>query len=310
MFKIRQKNKLSVKVKGWFISPIQYEDCLGSGKWSDYFGHYQNQRWGEWDSNSCWCLSAVNCAEDQLEWLWKNGMFSQEAKNFFTKNGYIDSDGDFSLSERYLEVLGNNLDNGGTADEAWQLIQKYGCIPRMLLNYSLEQAQQHSSKQSFNVDYFSPSNVTYGMRIMGQEFLKHVNICYQSIGKKWTTPQRMVFEAALKQAPLQIGIPVPRDVSYWNKEFVGYDGKVAADHEVELYAINADGSYAIFDQYMPNLKTLSSDYYIPLVTQGILTAVTPITVNPIKQDSYWQKFWTSVFNFFNGIKPTVPIGSS
>ena len=78
--------------------PIPFENRIQTGDWSAYFGHYENQRWGEWDSDSCWALSGVNCIEDQLEWLWKNNKFSQEAKDFFTKNGYIDTDGDFSLS--------------------------------------------------------------------------------------------------------------------------------------------------------------------------------------------------------------------
>ena len=99
-------------VKGFFASPIKYEVRVLDGNWSPYFGHYQNQKWGNFDSSSCWALSGINCFEDQLEWLWKNGMFSQDSKNFFTQNGYIDSDGDFSLSERFIEILSKVQDNG------------------------------------------------------------------------------------------------------------------------------------------------------------------------------------------------------
>src|ERR1039458_8635511 len=116
MFLLNTKKSILDKVKGIFNSPIPYEVRVPTGNWSSLFGHYENQKWGMWDSNSCWCLSAVNCIEDQLEWLWKNGMFSPEAKNFFTVNGYIDSDGDFSISERFYEIISGVKDAGNSQD--------------------------------------------------------------------------------------------------------------------------------------------------------------------------------------------------
>ena len=157
MFKLRTKNKLSVKVKGIFQLPIPYERRIVGGNWSPCFGKYENQRWGEWDSDSCWCLSAVNSAEDQIEWLWKNNMFSPEAKQFFQSNGYIDGDGDISLSERFHEILCGNRDAGGTSQEAWQSFASRGFIPRSQLTYSLQQSQQWPTQQAFDNDYFNPT---------------------------------------------------------------------------------------------------------------------------------------------------------
>ncbi len=298
MFKLQQKEKVSVKVKGWWATPIQYEIRVPTANWSPFFGHYQNQRWGAWDSDSCWCLSAINSVEDQMEWLWKNGMFSQEAKDFFTNNGYIDSDGDFSLSERYHEILCGNKDNGGSSAEAWQSFQKRGFIPRSMLTYTLEQSNQWSTKAQFVADYFNPSKVTEDMLLLGTECRKYVNIAYQTIGKNWTTPSLDILNAALKQAPLCIGIPIPVDVSNWNNSIVQYDGGRSPSHEVELYGIDANGEYLTFDQYLPNLKTLSANYYIPLVTQGIIYATPQVVVNPIPQPST-NGFWTTLMNMWN-----------
>lgn len=299
MFKLKTTRGLGEIVSNVFMTPIVYEDRLQGRKWSDSFGKYENQKWGLWDSNSCWCLSAVNSAEDQLELLNTDGKFSPEAMDFFTKNGYIDSDGDFSLSERYLEILSGHGDNGANQMDAWVLMQKYGCIPRSMLTYTQERASQWSSKSTFNTDYFDTNAITSDMLALGQQFLKYVNISRQWIGKNWYTPDKELLRAALKQAPLCIGVPVPQEVYKWNSTFVQYDGGKSAQHAIELYDIDAQGNYMIFDQYLENLKVLSSDYFLPIVTQGILMA-TPTEI-PVISHSYIEDFWQGVIHWYNGI---------
>lgn len=299
MFKLSNKVKLSEKLNGVFSSSIQYEVRVKDGNWSPYFGHYQNQKWGLWDSNSCWCLSAVNCVEDQLEYLHKNRMFSKEAMDFFYRYGFIDMDGDFSISERYLEILGRHTDNGGSTIEAYYLMQIYGCIPRDMLTYTKTKADSFSNKKDFNADYFNPTAVTDDMKKIGQEFLKFVNIARQKIGKTWITPDLQILKAALRQAPLTIGVPIPEGM--WNYETVVYNGKKTAEHAIQLYGIDDEGNYLIFDQYMPNLKKLSANYFIPIVSQGIVTAIPQVVANPIKQDTIWNKVWEAVFGWFNSV---------
>jgi hypothetical protein len=307
---VRTTPKLGVRVKGIFEPSITYEVREPTANWSKWFGKYENQRWEEWDSNSCWCLSSVNCLEDQLEWLDKNGMFSAEAKAFFQSNGYIDQDGDFNISERYLEILGGNLDTGGTAEEAWQLMQNNGCIPRSMLTYTRSRADSWGTKSAFNADYFNPLAVEAYMKTLGQKFLTYVKISYQKIGVTWYTPDNLALVAALKQSPLQIGIPIPKNVSWWNQVNVPYDGGRNVQHEVELYGINPNGDYLIFDQYLPNLKVLDKNYYIPFCTQGVISAVAPAAVNAIPQPTtYWQQFFQGLFHWYNGIFDSkVPIG--
>lgn len=312
MFNLKTKEKLSVRVKGLFPSFIPYEVRVEIGNWSVYFGKYQNQKWAQWDSNDCWCLSAVNDLEDQLEYLHKHNLFSADAIDFYTREGFLDSDGDFSLSEQFLEILGGNKDNGGTAEEAWQLIEKYGIIPRSRLNYTRERALQFGSKALFNADYYNPARITPEFIELGKQFKKYVQIAHQEIGKLWYTPSRMILEAALKQSPLQIGIPVPDDLTQYNQTFVQFDGHRRLQHEVELYGIDAQGRYLVFDQYEPHLKVLSADYYIPSVMQGVVTAI-PFTPSPIPQPvTYWSQFWANVWAYFNNRPspyPNVPVGN-
>lgn len=317
MFVLRKK-KLSVKVKGLgnklgnVLLPITYEVRVIDGDWSVYFSSYEPQRYGPWDTDCCWCLSTVNSVEDQLEWLWKNGMFSPEAKAFFTANGYLDTNGNISLSERFIEILSNNRNTGGSSEEAWQLMKAYGIIPRSMLEYTLERALAQPSQGAFASDYFAPSAVTQPMRDLGKKFLSYVSIAYQRIGTDWAPRNRTIMAAAVKQAPLCYGIPIPADVFKWNDTVVQYDGSTTVAHEVLGYNIPADGTYPIYDQYEPHLKTLSADYDIPYCTQGIVTMAAPVAINPTAQPKGEENdaFWTWVMAWWNGFRnPTIQIGS-
>ncbi len=295
MFKLKSKKTLRDKVKGLFTS-IPYEVRMPDGNWISCFGKYENQKWSAWDSNSCWALSGINCIEDQLEWEYRNGRFTQEAKDFFLNNGYIDSDGDFSLSERFIEILSGVHDDGNNQMNLWKLVQRYGCIPRSDLNYSHERASQFTNKEAFNADYFNVNEITDEMRAKGMKFLSYVSVKAQWINKPWVTPDLQVLQAALCQAPLQIGIPVNDET--WNNSYVGYDGEIAADHAVELYAVNKDALHSIFDQYEPHLKTLAKNYLLAFVTQGVVTPVTLACKNSIVQSKVNNTVWQAVLNWF------------
>ena len=303
-FQRRPRRKLKVVVKGLLQSPIQYEVRSTTGDWTSFLPTFQPQKWGNYDSDSCWCLSTITSLEIQLDWLWTNNMFSPEAKTFLAQ--YLDVNGKFSISERYLEVLGGNYENGGTAEEAIQLMQSYGAVPRALLTYSEAQANACATEEAFTADYFNVNIATPALRAMGHKFLTYVNIAYQRIGYMYQTPNQTIFQAALKQSPLSLGIPA--DLPQWNNSYVQWDGVKAMTHEVCCFG----GQYNIFDQYHPNPKTLSPDFYIGGCIQLIASAIAPASVNPIPQPPIQTiTFWSWIMRWFNGIFGSpIPIGSS
>lgn len=311
MFKSRPRRKLKVTIKGLFSPSIPYEVRITDLDWTPYESDYEQQRYGSYDTNSCWCLATVKRLETQLNWLWAMGMFSEEAKKFFIP--YLNQNGRFAVSERLFEILGKNGDSGGTAEEAGYLMAQNGIIPRSMLAYTLQQANSWGSKQLFNQDYFNPNAVTPQMIELGKQSLRYIKIAYQKIGKNWTTPDFIVLQNALKQAPPVIGIPIPNDVSKWNGTFIQYDGGKTPQHEVGLYKLIDDSGYPISDQYQPPYKKLSKDYYIPFCTQLVVTAIQPVAKNPIYQNMNNNSFWENVWAWFIGNKlpyPNVPIGSN
>ena len=250
-FKPLPKRKLSTKVKGLLISPIQYEVRVANAQWDSLLAPYEPQRYSRWDSSDCWALASVNDYETNLKWLFTNNMFSEEAKSFFLTNNYCNSTGDFTLSERFHEILCGNRDNGGTSEEAWQSFYTRGHIPRSQLMYTIERAESYVSQTDFDNDYFNKNAVTPQMIALGLQFRKYVTSAYQRIGKEFANQDISILRAALKQAPLNLGVPVPVPQMLWNSPVIKYDGGIEMDHEVTCYSINDDGSYNIRDQYQP-----------------------------------------------------------
>lgn len=308
-FRIRPQQKLISRVKGIFASPIQYEVRVPTGDWTLYLCPFEQQSFGRFDTDSCWMLSACNSFSMQMKYLWLTGAFGTEAQSFFLSNGYCDQGGNFSLSERLHEILCGNLLNGGTSPEAWQSFQKRGHIPRTQLEYTTARAALYTTEAEFIADYFNKADVTPAMLALGQQFLEYVNIAYQRIGLEYTTPNMEILQAALKQAPLNLGIPVPQNVSMWNQTFIQYDGSTVAAHEVTDYVITPTG-YGVEDQYQPAEKVLSLNYYLPGVMQGLVTAIAPAPVAAIPQlqGELNDSFFTRLMNWFNGIMSPFPIG--
>ncbi len=253
--------KLSSKVRGIISSGILYNVENESGDWEQYFGEWENQKKGGTDTNCCWAYSACECMETTLEFLWKSGQFSDEDKKWFQDNGYIDSDGDFYLSRRFIPMLSGVKDRGNDPAEFWRLTKKYGAIPDKVLPYT-----------NMN-DYYDKSKITHEMYSLGEDFLKRVNIAYQDIGSRFYKKNLDLIKVSLKQSSLQICIPVPNDGA-WNQIKVDYPtDNISAQHAVELYKVDDTSShpYFILDQYEPRKKQLSKDYFIPIVTQAVIT---------------------------------------
>ena len=99
------------------MKPIQYEVRVPNGDWSLYFGDIisEPQKFGIFDTSACWDASAYKgTIEIQCNYLLSINAFTPAAVSFFKTNGYLDAGGFMKTSERFSEILGKNMDNGGT----------------------------------------------------------------------------------------------------------------------------------------------------------------------------------------------------
>jgi hypothetical protein len=283
------KTKFSSTLMGILSPSIPYEVRNPSGTWQDYFGTYESQKHDDLDSNCCWAFAGNECLEDQLEFLWKKGQLSMDTMDWFKKNGYIDSDGDFYLSRRFIPIMSGVKRNGNDEAEFWWLTEKYGAIPNALLPYTS------------NDEYFDASKITPQMIGMGKEFLRRITVVHQDIGARFFRKDVQLLQSALFQAELQIGIPVPQDGS-WNETKVRWNGVTQAQHSVALYKVDPisdpEFPYYIYDQYMPYLKQLSKDYFITICTQGVVSPKITVVPSLVPQTTLGARMWRAVWEFF------------
>lgn len=281
-------------LRGLFSAPIPYEDRNPSGNWEKWFGNFEGQRYFGRDMSTCWSHAGNEKMETEMEFLAMSKLLAQEDFNWFKDKGYVDADGDFFFSRRFIPTLSGVRDNGNDESEFWRLTLKYGAIPYHMLSYD-----------NPNEDFFDHNAITQEMLALGKEFLTHIKIQYEELGKRFSRRDITMIRGALKQSPLQIGIPIPKNVFDWNEEFIKWDGSMPASHSVELYGVNDKGEYLIFDQYEPHLKRLSSDYYIPIITRSVLTPIVRTVKPPAPELNIWQKVWTAVMNeWFLLTRPT------
>lgn len=282
--------KFSSLVRGIFSPSIPYEMRNENGDWSPYFGTYEGQKHQDLDTNCCWAFAGNEVFEDSLEFLWKTNQISILDMQWLQQNGYIDSDGDFYLSRRFIPIISGVQRNGNDQAEFWRLSGIYGAIPNSVLPYTNNQ------------EYFDKTKITPAMYALGAEFKSRFNIPFKEVGNRFYAKDIGLLKDALFQSELQIGIPVP-PYSNWNQTKIKWGGNKSADHSVALYKIDevADPQYPyfIYDQYEPHLKQLSSDFFIPMVTQAVVSPVITIIGNPVSQTTLWAKIWTAIAQFFN-----------
>lgn len=285
------KPKFKARLHGLFSQPIPYEVRNPKGDWSPYFGQWEAQKKGWWDTNSCWSYAGNEVLEDQMEFLMKTDRFTKEDLNWFDSKGYIDSDGDFYFSRRFIPILSGVRTEGNDHTEHWRLTCKYGAIPNSML-----------PEVTDPTNYFNPDAITEEMLALGREFLTRVDIRYEELGKRFKEKDTHLLRTALMQGELQIGVPIPDPAYLWNVDKVKYDGSRIPAHSVAFYKYDekADPEYPyfIYDQYHPMLKQLSKDYYIPLVTRVVVNPKIQYKPNTVSQQTLWAKIWTAIAVYF------------
>lgn len=243
---------------------------MPSGDWTPWLPSYEPQRF-IYDTDECSQLGGfINPLETYFNWLKATGQLKQDFIDFCTKNGYFDSNGSFSFSERYTGILDGTSINGNTPANAFICFLRFGVIPRSMLNWTITDAQKYPNQALMDSDYYNPPTVTQAMIDLGKQFLGFI----KQFGFGWSTGindgltavPHGALQLGMQTSPLSIVVSVPKDVTTWNQTSVSYDGSVTLDHCVMLYKIVNNDSiaypYNIMDQYQPDKKSLQSNYYI------------------------------------------------
>ena len=301
------KNK--AKLKGLFQGSIPYLPLLQNGDSSPYFGNYEGQKYGPWDTDTCWNFAFTEIMETRLTMLRAMNLIPADTLAWLNANGYVDKDGDFYLSRRWEGILSGVKDNGNFQAQGYLIASQAGLIPNSMLPFNYSGTYTDATRAQFVADYFNPAVITPAMKAMGQEFLKRFTIMGEMLDP---TLANMV--TYLHEGSMQIGTPA--QAPGWNNQKVDRPvGDNNADHSTELYKVDFSQAYPYYDydSYQPNLKQLSKDYPIILLTRLYIYPKTVAQPLPLPQFSTWMQIWFNIKAWLTGQPlpyPSVPVGSA
>lgn len=252
-------------------SKIIYQTNVPSGDWGPYLPSNEPQKYGNFDTDECTQLSAINCVEIQLNFLKATGKLSSDAIAWFSNNGYLDAQGLFALSERFTGTHAGTNINGNTITSPWDSMRHFGLLPRADLGYSVARAVTFPTQQAMCADYYNSAVITPAMNQKALGVFQWINIQYEWVGAENQPVSLNEIAYSILQAPIHVGVPVCNDS--WNNVMVPVCPSQEASHCVAMY----DKNLSFRDQYNPYNKGFAQGYRI---LQGILGVVTPVPPEP------------------------------
>lgn len=254
------------------FAPIKYDPTVTGGitvlppiimpshNWSIYLPTYEPQRF-IYDLNICSQLGGcITLLEIYFNLFKATNKISPAFLTFLQQNGYFDSNGSFSFSERFTAIMDGTSINGNVMQNAWQCVQEFGLLPRSQLNWSLFNASLYSSQPAMDAAYYNPAVITQEMKDLAKAFLNFARVSW-GWAADGTAPMTVAqMTLALQTSPIAFAGPVPTDESQWNQTNVPLPGNTKIVHCFCGYSIEEDGTIDIMDQYQPDDKRLAPGY--------------------------------------------------
>lgn len=202
-----------------------YEVVLESGDWSKVAITDEEQAVPfVFDTMSCVTFSAHNSLELQAKII----KLPDTHITFLKDNGYFDVNGNLNLSDKFTAIMSGTTKAGNNFFSVADSIRKNGVIPESMLPFGGEKTWE---------DWHNKKQITQKMKDLGKEFTKYFDVSYEwvffDMDKKFADADVDACEVALKQAPVQIGVPLP------------------ATHAIVMTKIKDGSYYRIYDSYEP-----------------------------------------------------------
>lgn len=297
------------RVKGT-SNGLPYVIRLLDGNWKNYKPTFKDQRADGYDEEICWNYGFLRRVATNINFLLKTGALPQTHIDFLNKYPFIDVNGSVAFSEEFIAALatysnGQPVRDGGNDQmNCLDYVNEFGLIPQTM--FDADPNLTFADQEAFDDYYFDKTRITPSMYAIGKEFLTYFSVEAQWIGAEGVTPSDSEIQACMKQAPLQVGIPIPKEVSLWNYPNVKWDGTTVVSHSVGLEFLEPAGIRDIDDQYQPEEKFLSSDYPMPLTMMVLVTPrlippfIVPPTAVPLPDPtSLIVRIWQAIKDYWN-----------
>ncbi len=233
---------------------IVYEAINPSGDWSLDLPTKERQYNSKGDYLDCTSESYTNALEIQLNYRIRNKLINADFLAFLTDNGYLDENGKVNFSGRALAQMSGTTKLGNTLPQVAYTAYTMGLVP--------ESKWTPTDAMTWE-EIYTP--VPADLIALAKKFLTFCIPYYEWVDIN--SVQTQVSAAAikaLKQAPLQISIPIP------------------SHHATCLYFGDDTGAVKIFDTYEPFLFEGDKNYPIQysLKVVAVQAAPKPVMEKP------------------------------
>lgn len=212
-----------------------FQEYLPYGNWLSYLPKAEAQIGTYTPTLACVTFSALENIEIQMNYYKDEKKLEQEDLDWLNKEGYIDDNGDFNFSDRFVAKLSGTRERGGNnATNVYETIKKYGLVPEKDWPFDREEMTED--------EYYK--EVPQEVLDKGKEWNKRFKIHFQRV-------HQSQWDKALKMSPIQVYVRA------WHKKDGVYHNTVPKwNHAVTKF--NQEDK--IRDQYEPFIKQLTPNY--------------------------------------------------
>lgn len=190
------------------------------------------------DFEDCASRSPVNHMEAILSYHYAHAM-KPVNQQWMRDKGYVSADGKITLSKRFIAILSGTTHSGNSLKAPVDTIRTRGLIPEALL------VQNDSMAWA---DYYNATDITPALIQLGLDFLARFQINYEQIAvAQFDDTEDMIGVAGYAWAapdPVTDIYPAMPVSAGFNHAFLYFQ----------------DPKYRIFDNYVPFIKQIASDY--------------------------------------------------
>jgi len=226
------------------------------------------------DSMGCVSFSYNNVIEATMNRKISLGLITLENITWLNDNGYIDENGEFNSSDRWLALVSETTKSGNYQWKVAEAVRKIGLIPESMFPFPKE----YSDPKFLWKDFYS--GTTLEMYALAKEFTKRFDVNYE-----WVEAKHDLMIAAMKYSAIQITCyaysKIGSDGIYYNSpEAKRRNHAVVASNEEEAKNIRW-----LFDTYVDRntdegyFKKMAWDY---IFGSGLQVTVTELN---IKEDT-------------------------
>lgn len=227
---------------------LLFTERISDGDWRKYAPTKEKQFAGAFDTMSCTTFSALNVIEMQVNWMMQNGKMPEKNLAGLKALGFIDENGFFNASDRFTAIMSGTTKFGNWFQAVWDCIRKDGILAEVHFPFG---------GNSFE-EYHNKALITEDMKAKAKQVLQYLSFGYEFVifdqDPIFSPEQQNACRQALKNAPLQIAIPVP------------------GTHALVMDDMDDLNNYC-FDTYPPFDLTVPREFPIHFALKGLVDVV-------------------------------------